>query len=974
MAPPVLAAIGTFIVNAAINIAISYGVGVLISKLTKKQIGQDLSQGGAVLQVQYGEETPEVIACGLVCSAGTLRYDNTFDNNNKMWQRVLELSSWYSTSLERVAVNGEWVTLGTDEYLSDRGQVVTSGYGANRIWIKFLDGTQSAVDAWLGANDNPAGRWGASHIGAGLTYAIVTMRYNRDEFNQPPELRFEFKGAPLYDWRLDTTAGGSGAHRWNDVTTWEWSANPILMDYCYRRGGFSFGGETVCGMALTSDQLPLTQYTTAANICDETVSSQPRYRCSIFLDATRQHRDNLEDVLLSCSGMNVDGISVVYPLINAAQTPVATISRADVVDGEDYEFDRDGSFGDVINTVNGTYTAPNLVYEATGYTKQEATTGVTLDRRTLDSTLNFPMVTSKRQAQQLASIYLSETRFPATKTCTLAPKWMVLDVGDWITWDNDDDGVDRDYQIISMVVNDYENNVPRGVKVTLRERSDDIYDGIGAVAEPTKPTSPGAPTVINEVPNFAAIAWDVVGTSGEIFPAIRASWDAFDDVTVSQVALQWRPKLDPNSLFQTTVEPDQTVFIIQEGIVASTVYEVRTRLIATAFRTTTWSAWTEVTTNARNFDFTVDFSDLEADIENTLVQFRADLDRLNQWTVANIAEAMIGNSEGQNELRIVQEQIADSQALILENKYLAATETSALAGTVDALAARVGTTESLILDERTSRASGDQANATALTSVSARADAGSASGLIKLEATTAPSGVTARWGVYLRTSVEGSYNAEAAEYLEIKDGTTRKVIRANQTVIVNDAGTVLALFDTNGNYLNNARIVNLTAANIQAGSITGTEIAAGAITAAKITAGTITANEIVASGITTFHSQTWDGTTDRTATSYVAVGNTLTINVPSGAAVLILASVSGGAAGPSAWRGYIARDGSQLGPIRFMPPIVVSSTYRINNILLTATDAPSAGNHAYTVYFSSDGSGDSVTTRSVYLYGLVFRR
>jgi hypothetical protein len=915
MAPLLGIAAGTvaaFIVNTAASIAISYGVSLLAKKLAGEPRVQE-TQGGAQLEVRYGDDTPEIVALGRVCTAGVLRYDNVFDTANEKWQRVYELSSFYSTSLERVAINGDWVEI-TDNG-SSKGFEVTSGDYAGRVWVKFLDGTQTAVDNYLENEANPSSRWTADHIGLGLTYVIVTLEYDAENLSSPLDFRFEIKGAPLYDWRLDDTAGGSGAHRWDDVSTWEWSKNPILMDYAYRRGGFAYAGDIFCGMSMSAAELPLAQYTAAANICDETVEGEPRYECHIILEATRSHRENLEDILQSCAGMNADGINVSYPIINASQTPVATLSRADLVDGEDYEFDRDGSFGDVVNSVNGTYSEPKHTYESTSYAEQTLAALVTLDRRTLDAELSFPMVTSKRQAQQLARIYLAETRYAATKSCVVHPKWQKLDVGDWITWQADEDGVDRDYQILAISVADLDARVPRAVSLQLQERDADIYTSTGASVAPDRPATPAAPVYLNEVENFAVIPYTVESVgSTTVYPALRASWDAIADATVDSVLVEWRPRDQASPpIFSQIVPAEQLVVILQEGIVASTVYEVRTQLLPLPARATVASAWVEVTSGALTIDISAELAALEADIQATIDALEASLD-------ADIA--------------------ANTAA---------------------------------ITTEATTRASADTSQAALITAAQARADDATAAGLFKLEATTAPSGVTARFGVYLRASVAGAYEAEAAEYLEIKDGTTRKVILADQTVFADSGGTIYAMFEAGGAWLNNARIRNLTAANIAAGSITAAEIAAGTITAANLVAGTITANEIIAAGITTLHTQDWDGTANTSSTSYTDVGNSLTINVPAGALVFLFCSITGGASSTDAWQGRLQRDGNTISPARFMPPIVVGGTYRLNNTMLATVDAPSAGNRTYTLQHRSDGGG-SVTTRSVYLYALVIRR
>ncbi|MGK3946306.1 hypothetical protein ABK046_49130, partial [Streptomyces caeruleatus] len=60
----------------------------------------------------------------------------------------------------------------------------------------------------------------------------------------PAELLFEVDGAPLYDPRKDSTVGGSGSHRINDIATWEYTngvgTNPALQILALKIG-FKWG-------------------------------------------------------------------------------------------------------------------------------------------------------------------------------------------------------------------------------------------------------------------------------------------------------------------------------------------------------------------------------------------------------------------------------------------------------------------------------------------------------------------------------------------------------------------------------------------------------------------------------------------------------------------------------------------------------------------------------------------------------------
>jgi hypothetical protein len=946
-----------FLVAALINIAISVGLSHISKKLQKKEeekarkkakkqaATETAANSGSILDIQYGEGQPRVVAIGKVVTAGQAVYDNTYGEANKTLQRVLKLSDFRTTSLSRVAIDGAWVTLGSLD--ATLGYPVTSGDYSGLIWVKYKDGSQTTADALLTDNDNPDGRWSSNHKGIGCSYVIVTMVYNDEKLSSIPEILFEIQGAPLYDFRLDSTVGGSGSHRWNDVTTWAFSENPIVAEYNYRMGFYTgtygSGHDTFCGMGMSQSDLNYTRYAAAADICDETVEGEDRYRVSMFLEADKEHGDNIEDLMLSCAGMIVEGVTGPFPILGATQSSVATLTNDDLIADAPVEFRLHRPVSEVVNTVSGVYSEPNFVYAETGYSKQQISAAVTLDRRTIDYNLNLPMVPSKRQAEQLASIYLSENRFEAVKTVTVHPKWLVLEVGDWITWTDDEDGAaSRIYQIVSMTILAVDSETPRAVQLTLQERDEDIYAGIGAVSAPTAATRPGTPTYLQELQSFSVAPIDVVSDSGYEVPAIAVTWTAVTDPTVENILIEWRPTGDSSRMVSKVINRNATVAILQEGVVGSTEYQVRNTIMPRPFRTTTPSAWSTVTTNAVT---NVTFAELGEDIRESLERMREDITRIfeqSTQTALGLSEAMISKAEE-----------------VLARRTLRA---------------QVGSVSATVVEEQLARIEGDTALASSLTAVEAKANQASASGFFKIEAAAAPGGVTARFGTYLRATVDGNFTSQAAEFLEIVNGVTRKVIVANQTAISDTGGNILALFDSTGAYLENARIRNLTASNIAAGAITADKIAAGAITADKITAGTITADQIIANGISQLYGVGWDGDVVTSSGAFQPVGTGLAVDVPAGAGVLVFASLNGGGASNFALEAYLARNGSQITPGRFIAPIVVANSYRISSLAIPVVDYAPAGSNTYQVYFRADNGGGNVVMRSVYIYAIVIRR
>ncbi len=132
-------------------------------------------------------------------------------------------------------------------------------------------------------------------------YAIVFSELckNGDGLTSPAKLLFEVVGAPLYDWRKDSTMGGSGSHRWDNQSTWEYSDNPAVQAYNLERGFFN-GIQRMVGKAVRASRLPLAKYTQAANICDEIMTDgTKRYRThAIAKDGPGANHDaNLPPIL-----------------------------------------------------------------------------------------------------------------------------------------------------------------------------------------------------------------------------------------------------------------------------------------------------------------------------------------------------------------------------------------------------------------------------------------------------------------------------------------------------------------------------------------------------------------------------------------------------------------------------------------------------------------------------------------------------
>jgi hypothetical protein len=631
----------TAITSAVIGIGLSIATGYIMQALMPKPKSGIDTPGGVQFQRQYGADIPRQVACGLVGIAGHDVYVNTFNPSNRTMQQVYVVSDYYTTGLSRIAIDGEWVTLGTD--IGDgKGQPVTSGAKAGFIWVKYFNGHQSSSDGFLTTFANPAGRWGTDYIGVGLSFVSILLEFDKDNNNSFPDFFFEVMGAPLYDWRKDDTAGGSGAHRWNDVATHEYSTNPIVIEYNYRRG-FSVNGDLFCGMGMPSTDLPLVKWTDAANICSEDVDGNPRYACSIVLNCMAFHSDNLRSLALSCGAMQIDGLDGSWPLVGSDQPSVMTFTDEDIISvAENFKRTEKRSMSELVNSVAGNYPEPDQLWSMIGYEPQISATHLVLDRRTRDVAIDFPQVPNGRQAAQLASIYLYENRYEVFATVTLRPRFQVLEAGDWVDWNSARYG-NKTFIITSKQLISLEGDGPRNVVLGVQERDGAIYDGITPPV-PTFPTPPDAPDYLAEVDSFAAVPVLVTGSTGVVRAAIRASWDTIDDVTVTAVDILYYPTGDATSIIHKTVSFDQTVVTLVEGVVGSTEYRVQAKLITSPARVTTYNAGVLVTTVDAG---SVGLGDLDAEIRYQLIELQnLNNERLN--TLENLIASTLANQDGRN--------------------------------------------------------------------------------------------------------------------------------------------------------------------------------------------------------------------------------------------------------------------------------------------------------------------------------------
>nr|WP_278375045.1 phage tail protein [Brucella anthropi] len=788
-ASPILAGIA----QTAFGIAIKYGLNALFPPKTQSR--------AAELEVQYGANIPRSVILGTCAVEGHHVYRNTYGSGGRLVQDVFVLASFRITSVPRVRYNGKWRDLNQQDgdgywLVPNEG---TSNDDHDNVRVKIYYGTMDQqAEPTLINNARPAGRWTANHRGAGVAYAIVfsELRKNGDGLTSPAKLLFEVVGAPLYDWRKDSTMGGAGSHRWNDQNTWEYSDNPAVQVYNLGRGFFN-GTQRMVGKAVRAALLPLAEYTQAANICDEFMTDgSKRYRAhAIAKDGPGANHDaNLTPILEAMCGAWVERVDSEFPIAGAPQAIIATITDEDIRRGAPLRYTAKRKRTELINTVASSYVSPEDFYETkTAATRIDAG-ALAEDRETLASAIPYGAVTDPRQVDRLADIAIRGARYQASADIVVHPKFLdTIKEGRWIRWNSAKYG-DRTYQVLTRQLGGLNTDGVRNISVSLQQISNGVFDPTAYETDPPDIIVIPPPEYLAEVQHFDVLPIIVKADGAGELPGARLIWDPISDITVIGVTIEYWPANDPTQIFTKFVTWDVVNVPIVEGLTSLTDWFVRTKLRVDNGRSVAWSAAKPFRTlNAQGDQNPIDYEHLDSDLKGYLgwigPQVR-ELIRFCQELVTQIADNHANAYEDRQMLvRRLESTFGSAQAQWEEAIFVATGPNSAIAQQLTTINAQLfddtGASIIQVLQARVDGVEDDvEAQANLITQLSSNIGEVSANATFRMGSYNAPSGWNARIGMEVRGGTADNFKS-AGMFLDVTSTQARIAFIAEQIVFSN---------------------------------------------------------------------------------------------------------------------------------------------------------------------------------------------
>ncbi len=583
------------------------------ASLLAKAMQREPEPVGVRGQIQVGGDNPVSFIVGTYATTGQLEYVGTWGKSGKTpnayLTQVISLSDLPVTGLVDLFVNGEKVTIDYDDTsYGDWGFPVKeyADGSDNALWVKFYDGTQTTADPLLMAEfgDHEERPWTAEMIGRGVAYAVVTGQFRRDRLTGPPRCTFVLEGIKLYDPRKDTTAGGSGPHRWGDPETYEWSDNPKVIQYNVMRG-IHYGGEWVYGgQGMRAFQLPASSWFAAMNECDRLVpkkagGTEKNFRCGFEVKGDLEPIELCQKLDRACNGKTAENGGIYKTVCGNPGMPVYYFTDENLIVSEPQSFNPFPGLEKTYNGAHASYPEPEEAWAAKDAPpRYRSDLEEEDDGRRLIANLTYEAVPYKRQVQRLMRAALEANRRFRSHQGVFTPAAKLLEPLDVISWSSARNGYENKRFQLGAI--DDLNNVNQSAAFSELEPSDydwstdyELPDSVGPIGR-VKPQ----PQVLTGFGVFPDTVKDANGNDRRPAILLVWPWDA-DDVAIRAIAFRVRRQDNQEMVFAGRFDDpeDGQVLLAPFSLVGNEDYEVRAKFITNSnTELFAWSSWLPVTT------------------------------------------------------------------------------------------------------------------------------------------------------------------------------------------------------------------------------------------------------------------------------------------------------------------------------------------------------------------------------------------
>jgi len=381
----------------------------------------DLTNNGTLVN-KFNANAHIPVVYGTRKVGGNVVFLETSGTDNQYLYMAIILSEGEVADIDSIFINDNQVTWSGD--IADNTQITVGSGDAN-----FFSGSSLITcEPHFGSDSQTASSllstlssWTSNHRLRGLCYLAIRFEWNQDKFGSLPSVQAVVKGKKVYNPNLDSTVtGGSGSHRADTSSTWEYSDNPILQLLDYLRND-RFG----MGIANSYFDSNFADWQTATDVCDANITpysgaSQIDLMDShAVVDTSKKAIDNVKKFVSGARAyLNFSG-GIYNVLVETSGSASITLTEDNIIGGISVKSKNKNSR---YNRVIVTFTNPDKNYQndtvqfppvdETGLASadQHATMKTADGGLLLEGRFDFTMLTSPYQAQEMAEIILRRSR------------------------------------------------------------------------------------------------------------------------------------------------------------------------------------------------------------------------------------------------------------------------------------------------------------------------------------------------------------------------------------------------------------------------------------------------------------------------------------------------------------------------------------------------------------------------------------
>ena len=447
-----LPAIGS-IIGSAIGTLVGGPIGAIIGATIGAALGAEAAKAlikppparGSVARVLIDPNAPTPYAMGEGLVGGALRHDTAYGPTIKKVPNPYRfMAIVYS--------------LGPVQSISPRidFEPVSSYYNGFLFTDRQLGATPEAnalLPQWAGATG-----WSSAHKLSGLAaigWSFLFDREGKRFASGIDPLAAYGRWVKVYDPRKDSTfPGGSGSHRLEVESTYEWSENPALHAGTYTYGRYQ-NGKRVFGIGMPANGIDWNVVAAWANVCD---ANDWTIFGVVFEPGDRWA--NLKDICYAGGGEPVPGGVITFKY-SAPKVALDTITVDDLVTDDEMSVVAMQSYRDRLNTVIPRYVSADHNWELVNAGAVVNEAFLEDDGEEKRDVWPFNFVKDARQAAQLAAYRLFDSREISPITLVCKPRLRHYRPGECLHVEVPRLGLNHDCIILSRNID------PVTMKVTL---------------------------------------------------------------------------------------------------------------------------------------------------------------------------------------------------------------------------------------------------------------------------------------------------------------------------------------------------------------------------------------------------------------------------------------------------------------------------------------------------------------------------